>query len=267
MPPVLENGSDSDSEDIFTMGDSRPVSIYSARSRIHAGDISSSEDEALPQSSTPAPVQRKRGRPGKRGRGGRAGSVRAPVETASPPKPKKVKTSVFDISSGDEDDVREATPLDDMPRRDSMDEAAERQLANARRVLESASTNRIQAEAQIEAERDMRGLEMKREEEKRRKAEKAKDADAEIKRIAALSSAKPILLKVRCADKATMVKIRRTDPILKILPHFCKKFGLDVQLARMLFDGEDVTDEDTPDRLELEDKMVIDVVLRKSQGT
>lgn len=269
MPLTVHDASDSDDdEDIFTMGNARPLSIYSADFRTGNNQISSSsEDEAVQVRVAPLQAQNKRGRPAKRGRKGRAGTAaRSSLQAAAPPKVKKAKVSVFDISSGDEDEVEEVTPRSiSPPRRDSMDEAAALQLANARRALENANEKQIQEEAESLAYRDIMLAEIKCEEEKKRKARLAKIEEVKKKRVAALATETPIVLKVRCDDKATMVRIRRTDPVLKMLPHFCKKFGLDVGLARMLCDGEDVTNEDTPDGLDLEDKMVIDVVMRKSR--
>lgn len=73
----------------------------------------------------------------------------------------------------------------------------------------------------------------------------------------------PITLRVRCGDKSIKMKIHRTDSLRKMLPPFCKKFGLKLAKAIMEVDGEEVDETDTADTYDLEDNCLVDVRVRK----
>jgi len=67
-----------------------------------------------------------------------------------------------------------------------------------------------------------------------------------------------VLLIARLDDDIIKFKLRRTDPLQKLLDGFCQKKNLEKAKTRLLFDGFIVDLEKTPDDLEMEDGDIID---------
>lgn len=264
MKADVTNGSSSDDEDIFLQGGvAKPISMYSMNLAKNPGVISSDdEDDDDDVAVVVVPQKRRRGRPTKRGRGAaQTGTARTAAAPAEPQKPRKEKTSVFEISSGEEDDaVIEVTPRDTFVDVDHQDQTAAASLAKARALLANqANEEQIAAEAEELARVESNRAERLREEERQREEAEKKREEAKAK---AAANAKPIQLKVRSGTNLIKMRIRSSDPLIKMLGPFCKKFGLDASKAVMQVEGEDVGETDTVNTHDLEENMIVEVVIR-----
>lgn len=264
MKADATNGNSSDDEDIFLHGGvAKPISMYSMNLAKTSGVISSDDDdddddvvvEVVPQ-------KRRRGRATKRGRGAaQAGTARTSAAPAEPRKPRKEKASVFEISSGEEDgdEVVEVTPRDFVDV-DHQDVTAAESVARAHALLANqANEEHIAAEAEQLARVESDRAERLREEERQREEAEKKREEAKAK---ALANAKPIQFKVRSGTNLIKMRIRTSDPLIKMLGPFCKKFGLDASKAVMQIEGEDVGENDTVETHDLEENMIVEVVIR-----
>ncbi|MDP2435031.1 MAG: small ubiquitin-related modifier [archaeon] len=61
-------------------------------------------------------------------------------------------------------------------------------------------------------------------------------------------------------------KIRRSTPLSKLIKAYCEKKGLAPNSVRFLFDGQRISDEHTPDSLQMENDDVIDALLQQTGG-
>lgn len=250
--------SDSDDDLFFQGGRPVPSSVYTISHEAPA----SSDDEDKPSFATP--TKRPRGRPR---------HVAAPIEL--PRKEKRPKTSVFEISSDDEPTVVQREEPDEH------DQSVSVALAHARAVLAQGDEDTLAREAEAEISRE-RALREQEEEERRhteelersrkeaaaveaRKSQQQHQASAAAAQSGAVQNSQDaIQFQVRMDEaRKIRVRIRRTDPLLKILPAFCRKYGLLAKDVVMRVDGENVEENDTPESLDCDDGMQIDVAMRK----
>ena len=60
--------------------------------------------------------------------------------------------------------------------------------------------------------------------------------------------------------------IKRSNKLEKLMNHFCTKMNLSANQCRFIFDGERLKDDDTPDKLEMENGDEIDVMVEQTGG-
>ncbi|CDF37220.1 unnamed protein product [Chondrus crispus] len=270
---TCENNSSSDDEDIFMQGGiPKPISMYSSAfatapqvTDLDADDDDDDDDDiALNLDAFTKP--RRRGRPSKRARTSAnttASQKQATAKNAAHGTKQKNR-SVFDISSGEEsDEVVVVESHNDETNMDAHDKSVAASLAQARAVLATqANEEKIAADVQRLAKEQSERVERSRCQEKQRQESERVRKQAEEARLKAAQTAAPVQLKVRSGQNQIKMRIRRSDPVLKMLGPFCKKFDLNLPNAVMQFDGEQVEESDTPDTLELEEGMLIDVITR-----
>ncbi|CDW91189.1 ubiquitin-like protein smt3 [Stylonychia lemnae] len=76
-----------------------------------------------------------------------------------------------------------------------------------------------------------------------------------------------INIKVKAQDGTEIFfKIKRTTQLKKLMDAYCTRQGLAVNQCRFIFDGERLKDDDTPDKLEMENGDEIDVMVEQTGG-
>jgi hypothetical protein len=77
----------------------------------------------------------------------------------------------------------------------------------------------------------------------------------------------PINIKVVTqSGEEVFFKIKRNTKLSKLQGAYANKVGKDVQSIRFLYDGERISEEDTPASLEMEDNDTIDVMVEQVGG-
>ncbi|XP_023212758.1 small ubiquitin-related modifier 3-like [Centruroides vittatus] len=61
-------------------------------------------------------------------------------------------------------------------------------------------------------------------------------------------------------------KIKKHTPLRKLMSTYCDRAGLNVQNVRFRFDGQPISETDTPAGLEMEDEDTIDVFQQQTGG-
>jgi small ubiquitin-related modifier len=61
-------------------------------------------------------------------------------------------------------------------------------------------------------------------------------------------------------------KIKRQTPLKKLMDAYCERQGKDPRHIRFMFDGERINENDTPEKLEMEDNDTIDVFIQQVGG-
>lgn len=267
---VISDSDDSSSEDIFMQNGG--VQVESMYSTAPSGTANSyynncddmpengeDEEDEEPILITPKVKKRHRGRVTK-SHSDKLSNEDKEHQPKESKKPKKKNASVFDVSSGDEE-VQIVSPT---PRivHESADLEAKKSLASARAILAMHSEYRISQEAEEAARQDVEQSERLRKQERQKK--NVSNIVKSPPRVDT-SAIHPIVLKVRYEKFSSRMKIRSTDSILKMLKPFCQKYNLDHRKFVMECDGDQVTETDTPEGLELEDDMVIDIFQRGSR--
>lgn len=86
--------------------------------------------------------------------------------------------------------------------------------------------------------------------------------EKEVEQSAAAAEGDTVTLSIRSPgeDEAKSVRIRRTDPLGKVIKAFAGKLAVDPSKLKLMFDGERIDPERTPDNLELEDDDLLDLV-------
>ncbi|CAN8063195.1 unnamed protein product [Agarophyton chilense] len=236
---------DSDTELLCHSGGSKIVSYYDRLTNNANIDDNFDDDEddnfdVLAFASKP-PKKRPRGRTPKKG---------------SQPPHKKLATedkTVFEIS--DDDEVVVVATSEKLDKEDIEAKLAAQRARNL--LAESTKDNsdmdeaiRVQEEARLE-----------------REAAVKRKQDAERTALEKRQRSKPegIIFKARHGNQIKKVRMRTTDPLRKLLPRFCTDFGLDLKKVYMEFDGEEVGPEETPESIELEQDMIVDLYVRGSR--
>eukprot|EP00347_Sterkiella_histriomuscorum_P000970 403373831 len=76
-----------------------------------------------------------------------------------------------------------------------------------------------------------------------------------------------INIKVKSQDGTEIFfKIKRTTQLKKLMDAYCNRQGLSINQCRFIFDGERLKDDDTPDKLEMENGDEIDVMVEQTGG-
>ena len=76
-----------------------------------------------------------------------------------------------------------------------------------------------------------------------------------------------INIKVKAQDGSEIFfKIKRTTQLKKLMDAYCTRQGLAINQCRFIFDGERLKDDDTPDKLEMENGDEIDVMVEQTGG-
>ncbi|CDW73774.1 ubiquitin-like protein smt3 [Stylonychia lemnae] len=76
-----------------------------------------------------------------------------------------------------------------------------------------------------------------------------------------------INIKVKSQDGTEIYfKIKRTTQLKKLMDAYCTRQGLSINQCRFIFDGERLKDDDTPDKLEMENGDEIDVMVEQTGG-
>lgn len=71
-----------------------------------------------------------------------------------------------------------------------------------------------------------------------------------------------INIKVKAQDGTEIFfKIKRVTALKKLMDAYCQRQGLSVNQCRFIFDGERVKEDDTPDKLQMEQGDEIDVMV------
>ncbi|ANB15626.1 SUMO family protein SMT3 [Sugiyamaella lignohabitans] len=70
--------------------------------------------------------------------------------------------------------------------------------------------------------------------------------DAAVKSDVKAESTEHINVKVTDGSTEVFFKIKKTTPLRKVIDAFCKRTGKDSKALRFLFDGERITEQDTP---------------------
>ena len=79
--------------------------------------------------------------------------------------------------------------------------------------------------------------------------------------------AEQINLKVRDADgNEVQFRIKRHTALRKLMDAYCSRKGVDLASYRFLFDGNRINDDDTPEKLGMEDMDSIDAMLFQQGG-
>lgn len=58
-------------------------------------------------------------------------------------------------------------------------------------------------------------------------------------------------------------KIKRTTPFNKLMNAYCQRQGKTLNTLRFLYDGERISETDTPESLDMEDEDTIDVMIEQ----
>jgi len=61
-------------------------------------------------------------------------------------------------------------------------------------------------------------------------------------------------------------KIKRHTPLRKLMQAYCDKQGQNMANIRFRFDGQAINEQDTPNKLEMEDEDTIDVFTQQTGG-
>jgi small ubiquitin-related modifier len=61
-------------------------------------------------------------------------------------------------------------------------------------------------------------------------------------------------------------KIRRSTPLGKLMKAYCERKAQNPNSIRFLFDGQRITEDQTPDSLQMEENDVIDALLQQTGG-
>ncbi|EDW08804.2 small ubiquitin-related modifier 2-A [Drosophila mojavensis] len=73
-----------------------------------------------------------------------------------------------------------------------------------------------------------------------------------------------ITLKMQSADRGVVLfRIRRLMPLGKLKDAYCSQMGLAKDMAMLSFDGEQISDSETANSLELEDEDIMDVQMKR----
>eukprot|EP00347_Sterkiella_histriomuscorum_P010877 403374578 len=76
-----------------------------------------------------------------------------------------------------------------------------------------------------------------------------------------------INIKVKAQDGTEIFfKIKRTTQLKKLMDAYVNRQGLSSNQCRFIFDGERLKDDDTPDKLEMENGDEIDVMVEQTGG-
>ncbi len=76
-----------------------------------------------------------------------------------------------------------------------------------------------------------------------------------------------INIKVKAQDGTEIFfKIKRTTQLKKLMEAYCTRQGLSANQCRFIFDGERLKDDDTPDKLEMENGDEIDAMVEQTGG-
>ena len=79
--------------------------------------------------------------------------------------------------------------------------------------------------------------------------------------------AQHINIKVKAQDGTEIFfKIKRSTQLKKLMDAYCTRQGLSANQCRFIFDGERLKDDDTPDKLEMENGDEIDVMVEQTGG-
>lgn len=237
IPSTTFAMSDSDSDDdLFLPGGRVVIATHH--------DVASDSDSDF---DNPLPAKPKRGRKPK----------------SKPPSynPRQPQTNSSVIVVNSDDDTPEV-PLE----KNSNDLRAESILENVNRLLnqgEDALTKQAEdmarREANIEVERQEN---IEREKERLLEVQRRNKAAQPVKQNAVKQGA-PIKFKVQMGDNRMAVRVRTTDPLLRMLKPFCDKYGVDASTVVMKVDGEIVGEKDTAETLECDEGMQIDVEAKR----
>ena len=84
---------------------------------------------------------------------------------------------------------------------------------------------------------------------------------------AAGTDAQHINIKVKAQDGTEIFfKIKRSTQLKKLMDAYCTRQGLSANQCRFIFDGERLKEDDTPDKLEMENGDEIDVMVEQTGG-
>ncbi|KAI0566131.1 Ubiquitin-like protein [Gracilaria domingensis] len=185
---------------------------------------------------------------------------RPPKKQAQPPQKKvvtadKTPKTVFEIS--DDDEVVAVSACD---RFDKEDLEARLAAQRARSVLAESTRDNTDLEEAMRAEEEAR---IERENALKRKQDAERQAEENRRREN--TKGQGIIFKARHGTHVKKVRMRTTAPLLRLLPKFCSDYGLDQNKVYVEFDGEEVGPKDTPESIELEQDMIVDVFLRGSR--
>ena len=91
--------------------------------------------------------------------------------------------------------------------------------------------------------------------------------EANTTATAQVEGAQHINIKVKSQDGTEIFfKIKRSTLLKKLMEAYCTRQGLQTTQCRFIFDGERVKDEDTPEKLEMENGDEIDVMVEQTGG-
>uniref|UniRef100_H2YG29 Small ubiquitin-related modifier n=1 Tax=Ciona savignyi TaxID=51511 RepID=H2YG29_CIOSA len=77
-----------------------------------------------------------------------------------------------------------------------------------------------------------------------------------------------INLKVTGSDGSVVqFKIKRHTPLRKLMQAYCDRQGQSMNMIRFRFDGQAINENDTPNKLEMEDEDTIDVFTQQTGGS
>uniref|UniRef100_H3D308 Small ubiquitin-related modifier n=1 Tax=Tetraodon nigroviridis TaxID=99883 RepID=H3D308_TETNG len=93
-------------------------------------------------------------------------------------------------------------------------------------------------------------------------------ADEKPKEAVKTESNEHINLKVAGQDGSVVqFKIKRQTPLIKLMKAYCERQGLSMRQIRFRFDGQPISETDTPaGQLEMEDEDTIDVFQQQTGG-
>ena len=84
----------------------------------------------------------------------------------------------------------------------------------------------------------------------------------------AAADAQHINIKVKAQDGTEIFfKIKRSTQLKKLMDAYCTRQGLSANQCRFIFDGERLKDDDTPEKLEMENGDEIDVMVEQTGGS
>ena len=77
------------------------------------------------------------------------------------------------------------------------------------------------------------------------------------------------LLQLRVTDNNTDVffRVKRTTPLRRVIDGFCKRTGKDPSSMRFLYEGERISEDDTPESLGMENEDLIEALTQQVGGT
>ncbi|XP_046389579.1 small ubiquitin-related modifier 3-like [Ischnura elegans] len=91
---------------------------------------------------------------------------------------------------------------------------------------------------------------------------------SEDKKDVVQPSVEHINLKVLGQDGSVIqFKIKTRTPLRKLMRAYCMRVGLAKEIARFRFDGQPITEADTPSHLEMEDGDTIEVYTQQTGGS